>query len=321
MLSAHEADIITRQDARRFEVRGPVSGNPRTEIDRSASGSSGRPTHTDPVLVCQIVAVDLADLAPRAGREIGPPAGACRKAPDGELALALDALRGRPGLADIHAGARRGGRAAEARVEAGPGAREDRGVCPALSAAAAVGAGLDAVGIERAATRLGHRARARQAARGVDRVTGSAGLRALHLDAREHALSEIAGGAHVVGARVATRTGDAGARAMRRIVDVDRERSALAARRRSGRAIRVAEAPLRGLAGSGRLVAILAVGACDLGVPRGARRDQADEEEEDDVTHGTPGEEHDSCRSVTRRDPVVRPQFSMPAARTIRPTA
>lgn len=286
-----------------------------------AASPSGRPTHTDPVLVGLVGHVDLAELALGTGGEIGPPAGALGQAPDGELALALDALGGRPGLADVDTWAGRRRRAAEVRVVVGLAPREHRGVLAALIAAAAVRTGLHAITVDHAAARLRSRALARQAAGGVDRVAGGTRLGALHLDAREHALAEIAGGADVVGARIATGARHAGTCAMRGIVDVDRERGALATGRRGGRAVGIGQAALRGLAEPRSIAgAVVVAGGANFGAPRRARREDTEEEEKGEP-HGTPGGEHDSCRSVTRRDPVVQPQFSMPEPRTIRPTA
>jgi hypothetical protein len=132
----------------------------------------------------------------RTRRQVGATAGPVGqgrrwRAGGGELALAGQAPRDRRRIAGGDLGARDAGaigRAAEAVVEATPSPDRHRGVGAAPRAAAAVGAGLDALIVALALGRRGgRRARAHQAARGVGgeaaRARQVAGRRAAGRDA------------------------------------------------------------------------------------------------------------------------------------------
>ena len=154
----HEAAIITRLGG---PQRLASCGRPR------AAACSRSDTHANPVHVRRIVCVQRANGV-GATRQVRAAAGPGRERSD-ELAAPLHTVRRGAGVAGVDPGTLRVGRTVEHRLVTRDVGCEHGGVDAAGGAAAAIGPGLDALLVGRAATRWRRGACACQAARWIGR--------------------------------------------------------------------------------------------------------------------------------------------------------
>ncbi|MBS1123908.1 MAG: hypothetical protein H6Q90_6136 [Deltaproteobacteria bacterium] len=275
-----------------------------------------RHADANPVQVGWIAGVRGANRSGWTARQIRPPTGPWRQRLWEQLALALDTTWRIARQARVDARAHRVGWTPEPRIERGRVAPEHGRVRAAGPAPAAVGAGLDAIGISAAAIRRWNRARTAEAATRIDRIAGGTLGRALHGHAHEHARAAVAAvRLHVVGAdRLWAR--DAGAGLDGRIGHADRECGALAASCSCQHAIGRDAAAATSRPDSPVVATDVVTGRRRQLVGRAETpREEGHQQSADQATHERRGAKHELCLSVTGQNQVLYPQFF----ETIRP--